>query len=78
MLNSTRHPTGKRRQMNFQVKVMLSRTQNTKNTHRVRPKLMRVWTFLEKRNRYLGTLTLEKMPALPMREVMPWPVDSLK
>lgn len=34
--------------------------------------------IFEKRNRYLGTLTLEKMAALPMREVMPWLVDSLK
>ena len=64
--------------MNFQVKVIWSNRQNTKNTAKVRAKLMRVCTFLESRNRYLGTLTLVKMLALPINEVIPWLVDSLK
>ena len=57
---------------------MWSSTQNTQNTHRVRPKLMRVWTFFDRRNRYLGTFTLVKMPALPISEPIPWEVASLK
>ena len=77
-LNRTRQQTGYTSRMNFQVKVILSRMQNTKNTQRVKPKLMRVWTFLENRKRYLGIFTLVKMPELPMRDCMPWPVDSLK
>ena len=57
---------------------MLSMMQNAKNTHSVMPKLISVCTFLENRNRYLGTLTLVKMDALPIRDIMPWDVDSLK
>ena len=55
ILNRTRQPMGNSRQINFQVKVMSSKIQNRTNTHRVKPKLMSVWTFLEKRNRYFWT-----------------------
>ena len=75
---STRQAIGYSSRTKRQVNVIWSSAQNTKNTHSVRPKLMRHWTFLEKRKRYFGTLTLVKMPALPVRAVMPWLVDSLK
>ena len=77
-LNSTRQVMGYSSRTNFHVNVMWSKMQNKKNTHRVRPKLMRVCTFLENRNRYLGIFTLVNMEALPMRDIMPWLVDSLK
>ena len=60
------------------VKVILSRMQKSTKTHSVRAKLMRHCTFFDSRKRYFGTLTLVKMPALPMRELMPCEVDSLK
>ena len=78
MLNSSSSTMGYTSNISFQVNVMLSMMQNTKNTHSVMPKLISVCTFLENRNRYLGTLTLVKMDALPIRDIMPWDVDSLK
>ena len=78
MLNSTSRQMGYSSRKNRHVNVMWSKAQNTKKMHSVRPKLMRVCTFLENRNRYLGTLTLVKMPALLIRDCMPCEVDSLK
>lgn len=60
------------------MKAIWSKIQNRKNTHSDSPKLMSVCTFLENRNKYLGMFTLVKIAALPMREVIPWIVDSLK
>lgn len=48
-----------------------------KKIQRVRKKLMRDDTFLDRRKRYFGTFTLEKIPAFPMSEYMPLVVDSL-
>ena len=48
-----------------------------KKIKRVSPKLIRDDTFLEKRNRYLGTLILLKIAALLIREFIPLVVDSL-
>ena len=42
-----------------------------KKTIKVKPKLISVCTFLEKRNKYLGTLTLENIPALPINDDIP-------
>ena len=64
--------------MNFQVKVILSTMQNITNTHSVNPKLIRVWTFLENKNRYFGIFTFVNIPALPVSDVIPCVVDSLK
>ena len=78
MLKTTRQQMGYSRQINFHVKTILSSMQNTKNTPKVRPKLISVCTFLENKKRYFGTLTFVKIPALLINEVMPWLVDSLK
>ena len=78
MLNSTRQTTGYTKKATFQVNVMPSRKQNNTNTTMVRPKLISACTFLENKNKYFGTLTLVKIPALLIRDCMPCPVDSLK
>ena len=40
-----------------------------KNTTRVSRKLIRAETFRDRRNRYFGTFTLVKMPALATRKL---------
>ena len=78
ILNKTKQQIGYNKKINFHVKVMLSIIAKTKNTHNVSPKLISVWTFLENRNKYFGTFTFVKILAFPVKEVMPWLVDSLK
>ena len=78
MLKSTRQQMGYRSRMNFQVKIMLSARQNTKKILSVSKKLINVWIFFEKRNRYFGTLTLVKIAALPIKDSIPCVLDSLK
>ena len=78
MLKSISEKMGISSSTNFHVNATLSMIQNTKNTTSTRPKLMSACTFLENRNRYLGTFILVKMGALSMSDVIPWPDDSLK
>ena len=69
---------GKSKKMNFQVKGIPSNIQKRKKIINVKPKLIKVWTFLENKNKYLGTLTFEKMDPLFNKDVIPWVVASLK
>lgn len=69
---------GYSRHRNFQVKGRPSAATKMKKTTSVRPKLMREETLRESRNRYFGTFTLVKIPALAMREPIPPEVASLK
>ena len=78
MLKTIRQRIGNRSKKNFGVKGIPSMATNRKKIIRVSPKLIREDTFLDSRNRYLGTLTLVKMPALLIRDCMPCEVDSLK
>ena len=50
---------------------MPSSRQNPRKTRKVNPKLISEDTFWESRNRYFGTLTLVKMPALSTNEDIP-------
>jgi hypothetical protein len=55
-----------------------SMIQKSKNTTKVRPKLIREETVLENRNRYLGTFIFVNISAFPIREPIPPFVASEK
>ena len=64
--------------MNFHVNGSPSSATKTKKTAKIRPKFINDCTFLDKRNRYFGTFTLVKIPALPMIVPIPPLVASVK
>ena len=76
-MKMTRQAIGYRSIRNFHVNGSPSAKTKAKKIKRVSPKLIRDDTFLEKRNRYLGTLILLKIAALLIREFIPLVVDSL-
>ena len=77
-LNTIRHPTGYTSSKNFQVNGMPSIATKVKKISSVKPKLISDDTFWDSRNRYFGTFTLVKIPALPTREFIPRLVASVK
>jgi len=78
MLKSSINRIGYARSSYFQVNGTLSKKQSMKNGIKVKEKLIRVWAFFARRNRYFGTLIFEKIGALSSRTVIPWVEDSLK
>ena len=78
MLKIMRHAIGKMRPRKLNENGTLSMIQNTRNTAKVRPKLISEVIVLEKRKRYFGTLTLENIAELPRREPIPPFVASVK
>ena len=58
--------------------VIPSAAAKTKKTTRVKPKFITAETFWESKNRYFGTLILEKIWAFATSEFIPPLVDSLK
>lgn len=71
ILNRIRQAIGYKRNKNLGVIGNPLTTTKTKNIERVKPKLIREDTFLDKRKIYLGTLTLLKIPAFATRELIP-------
>ena len=69
---------GYMRHKNFQVNVIPSNQTKVKYIRRIIPKLIKAETFFEKRNKYLETLILLKIFALPINAFMPSFVDSVK
>ena len=77
-LNIIMQPVGYSKRKKRHVKGIPSTATKVKKIRSVSPKLIRDETFWEKRNKYLGTFTLVKIPALPTREFIPRLVASVK
>jgi hypothetical protein len=77
-LNTIRQQIGIIRLKNPQVNVIPSKMQKIKNTASVNPKLIRAETFLENKNKYLGTFIFVKISAFPRSEPIPPLVESVK
>ena len=78
ILNRIRQQIGYSKHINFHVNAMPSNATKMKNTISISPKLMSDWIFRDNKNKYFGTLTLVKIPALPMMVSMPPFVASMK
>ena len=77
-LNRIRQPIGNISIKKWSPKAILSKKTKAKKIANVNPKLIRVDTFFENKNRYFGTLILLNIDALLINEFIPAVVDSLK